>query len=396
MSTSQFSRIFRQSPGIGILLYATLIVLLLTLMPFRFQWPTNLNWLMLSSWSDLLLNVALFLPIGFLFRVAVPLSFIQALFWATLYGCFLSVCIETIQLFLPARFSTTSDVMTNTLGALLGSVVYDIFKANLSQHPLTRMVAIEYPLMFDVYLLTFLLWLNGSDLHHEASRLYLSPLLAIFGARVFGSVLAYQSIHKNTWRAARDAIIAVSAWMCLANVPAAIKHPEFVAVLIVASGLVAAMQLVWIRRNELTERRFELETLKPLIPLYLGYLFALMIWPFDFDGFQWRVDFYWDYIGFNQRGMQFYFVQLFVAFTLFGFVVAEFYGRRFTQVPVKRYTVWLTSVLSIIVLLEGFHVQHHVALKELLVIALGYVLGLLLYGQQREIICRKCLSPKVD
>ncbi len=387
MSSSQLFRVFRQSPATGMLLYATLVVLLLTLMPFRFAWSDNLHWLVSGAWPDVLLNVALFFPVGFLLRLAFPVFFWKALAGAALYGFLLSLSIESMQLFLPARHSTISDLISNTLGASLGAVAYGVFKARLNQHPLSRVMALEYPLMFSIYLLTFLLWLNGSGLADETSRLYLSPLLAVFGARVFGSILAYQSAHKNSYQAARDSALLVMAWMSFASVPAALNNPGFVLVLIVASGLLAMLQVFWLRRYGLSERRFELDTLRPLISLYLIYVFLFMVWPLDFEFSRWYLSVEWDYLGYSQ----FYFVQIFVGFTLLGFVIAEFYGRHNSAFIFYRHLIWLLVILCVIALLEGFHVQQHLSIKELLVLTVGYILGLALYYQQRQIICRKIL-----
>ncbi|SFR72247.1 VanZ like family protein [Agromyces sp. CF514] len=62
-------------------------------------------------------NVALFVPIGLASRLAFP----RVRPWAIVVaGCLGSTCIELVQLAIPSRVSTVSDVVANTLGALLG------------------------------------------------------------------------------------------------------------------------------------------------------------------------------------------------------------------------------------------------------------------------------------
>lgn len=75
---------------------------------------------MCGDWSvsDLLVNVALFIPLG------IALAFARAgrtTRW--LLPLTLAIVIEAIQLTIPGRFTTLSDIATNTFGALLGAAL---------------------------------------------------------------------------------------------------------------------------------------------------------------------------------------------------------------------------------------------------------------------------------
>lgn len=62
-------------------------------------------------------NIALFVPFGVLVRLA----FARLPWWAIgLLGFATTVTIELVQITLPSRFSTVSDVVANTLGTGLG------------------------------------------------------------------------------------------------------------------------------------------------------------------------------------------------------------------------------------------------------------------------------------
>lgn len=65
-------------------------------------------------------NIALFVPLGVLLALAAPQ-------WSPLavigLGCLVSVGIELVQLGIPSRMSTVSDVIANTTGAALGFLV---------------------------------------------------------------------------------------------------------------------------------------------------------------------------------------------------------------------------------------------------------------------------------
>ena len=75
-------------------------------------------------------NIALFVPFGILVRLA----FARPRWWAiALLGFASTVSIELIQLALPTRFSTVSDVVANTLGTLLGLLLVRLAFRRLSR-----------------------------------------------------------------------------------------------------------------------------------------------------------------------------------------------------------------------------------------------------------------------
>ena len=64
----------RQAPALGWALfsYVLLVTLVITLFPFRFQWPGRIHFLWFGGWSDTLLNVLFFIPLGFLYKLIRP------------------------------------------------------------------------------------------------------------------------------------------------------------------------------------------------------------------------------------------------------------------------------------------------------------------------------------
>ena len=62
-------------------------------------------------------NIALFVPLG----VLLPLAWRRLPAWVVVaVGCAASVMIELVQLTMPSRYSTISDVVANTLGTVVG------------------------------------------------------------------------------------------------------------------------------------------------------------------------------------------------------------------------------------------------------------------------------------
>jgi VanZ family protein len=75
--------------------------------------------------SDLLLNIVGFVPVGFLVcaYLGATRSRQNAILYAILAGGLLSFVIEVMQAYIPQRVSGTTDIVTNTLGAALGTAL---------------------------------------------------------------------------------------------------------------------------------------------------------------------------------------------------------------------------------------------------------------------------------
>jgi VanZ family protein len=75
--------------------------------------------------TDVLLNIAGFVPLGFILCAYLSLTRTRrnAILSATLAGGILSFLIEVLQAYIPQRVSGTTDIITNTLGTALGAVL---------------------------------------------------------------------------------------------------------------------------------------------------------------------------------------------------------------------------------------------------------------------------------
>lgn len=79
-----------------------------------------------SYWDSVLKNIVGFLPVGFVFYAYLSgvRGIRRGVLITVLAGALISFSIEVLQAFLPSRDSGTSDLITNTLGTWLGTLLY--------------------------------------------------------------------------------------------------------------------------------------------------------------------------------------------------------------------------------------------------------------------------------
>src|SRR4029453_4504732 len=152
--STELGLVTKRLPAGALLLgYMVLVTAVITLAPFRFARPAVLTLSWLAQPAGVVANVLLFLPLGFLFRISAPraVGHVRTVVAACLVSvtfeavqlfrpapfrgpgaaghvhtvvaaCLASVALEAVQRFLPGRFASPVDVMSNTLGAGLGSL----------------------------------------------------------------------------------------------------------------------------------------------------------------------------------------------------------------------------------------------------------------------------------
>jgi hypothetical protein len=91
---------------------------------FQFPWHEyRASW---SYWKDVGINIIGFIPLGFVF--VAYFSSVRGVHWplatTIVTGFCLSLAIEALQAFLPTRSSSMTDVITNTLGTIIGALAW--------------------------------------------------------------------------------------------------------------------------------------------------------------------------------------------------------------------------------------------------------------------------------
>ncbi len=120
--------------AIALILFSTLLIFGITLLPFNFYVPENLTFNYIvdrftkhSQFSDILANLLLFLPFGLGWAALMErnrLRRTEAIIIVFILSFILSSTVEFIQVFVPFRAPTSIDIITNTISGVLGGVCF--------------------------------------------------------------------------------------------------------------------------------------------------------------------------------------------------------------------------------------------------------------------------------
>lgn len=329
----------------ALLAYFLLIIFLLTLNPFYLAWPRDFTFTFRSGINNLVANIFLFLPLGFFYRLTTRRR------GALLLGACISLIIEMIQLFVPARTPSVIDILANTLGAGLGAMIYDILSARIAvSKGMVGRLRLETPLMGLIYLLLPLLWIDTLALTYFRHRWILTSLIGLCGAIIFSELFQHWQETIN-FRTQAYASFAVGIWFFLGTGPA-LRFP--LRMLIIGAGLVLLTAVLTTLPQKSTERRFEHTTLQRIFPIFTLYLVLLALWE------PWRSLATWHItLGFTnlatETSMQALMprVEYLIAFTVLGYLLAEWRGR--SELPLAQDLPRLfVSSLGIALTLEFF------------------------------------------
>ena len=310
---------------LALLGYFVLVTAVITLSPFDF----GLRRFRISIAvvpSDVVANIALFLPLGFLGRGLTDGSAKSGrrVVWI---AAVCSLVIETSQLFLRRRYAGPVDVVSNTAGAWLGVVVRDrVERWALWRPHLIGRVGLDVPLVGLLYLLVPQLWLSSVGLMEDARRSVTTLLLGCAGSIVL------VALHRHRWqsgvRLATQVVPPLAVlWFMTGALPAATASPIAFGSLLVA---IAALSAWLLRRDESSsEPRFEVATLRRFVPVFAIYLVVAALWPpfRSITGWHGAILFENRMNGAGVVDVLLLLEQV-GGFTLLGYAVAEWRGRR--------------------------------------------------------------------
>lgn len=258
-----------RSLGRLLLGYLAVVVAAIVLSPFEFAVPGRIEWSALGEGTaaDLLLNLVLFAPLGFL---ADRLGGGERPAWhAALAGLLASLAIETTQLFIPARYSSLADVAANGAGAWCGAIGSAAMRRlAISDARVVGRLFLDLPLVGFLWLMVPLLWLDAL-----AAGDKLAVLAATSAAGVALAAAWTSSAPRRAISSTGIGILAVG-WGGVALSPLALVHwPTAVlaSALLIGGMAVGARQFARLRERE---RRIESRAVTVVLVLMTPFLVA--------------------------------------------------------------------------------------------------------------------------
>jgi len=375
--------------GFATLAYVVATTLVITMAPFRFSSHSLHGLSMEWTTFDLVMNGVMFVPLGFLYRVTRPRGATNAWWIAIVLGAMLSTSIEAAQLFSATRYSSLLDVLTNTSGAAVGSLLFTRLSHRLRVGAsAVSALALELPLIGVVYLLVPLLWLTGLA-SSGSERAWLLLPMTIFGGALIGAV--HGAYLEPAQRSGAFGLIAVSGgWAAIASIPGGRGEP-----LVIGAAIAVAMGSAWLRstatkraRLLLGPHRFELATLRLVLPLFAVYLALSALWPLDAASDTWRagLELFPALHGELSQRLVFQALEYLSTFTVAGYLIAEFHGRTNDgyHVMVGRVVCWGGGMAGMLELARGWHAQFGASILVATLAITASVFGGWLYHLQRD------------
>ena len=369
--------------GTALLAYMLAVTLIVTLLPFRFRAPQHWRVLFTGDVTDLVANVLLFIPLGFLYRAARPAARARFAFSVFLIGAAVSALIETAQLFVSARDASLLDVASNALGAWIGAAAFDRIARFGRDGRRLGWLALELPIMGVIYLLVPLLWVSSLASRGEPLRHGALLLLGLFGAILLGGVQR-DYVSRSRARMAGAAPAFATAWFVAGTFPLLPSRPLHV---LIGAAVVAAACWCTMRNaasRARSERRFEIPLLKSAAPLYAIYLAFIMAAPLTGDIVSWQLWLGFPGIASHQTEIL-RLLEVVAAFTLLGYMVAEFRGRTilYFRSALPRVVGWGVTLALGAEVLRGFQWRGGASVARGVMLALAAIYGGWLYYLQR-------------
>ncbi|MEQ8660667.1 MAG: VanZ family protein, partial [Gammaproteobacteria bacterium] len=302
-----------------------------------------------------------------------------------LAGTALSAGVDCLQLFLPDRLTSFTDLLANATGAAMGAAVCRQLARRFHERA-PRLAGLEHPLVTVLYLLLPLMWLTAADADHRPDRVWMLAPLGAIGALILGGLWQHQ--FAPVVRLTRPGVaLMIGLWFLLGSFTALFAAPTTVLECFVLVSLIALVRLYVFRVATRSERRFEQLVLITVWPCYLVYLSMLVPWPValsqaSFDFVVGYPDAAFDRMAALRIGEQF------AVLSLLGYLVAESRGRH-RGTALRRAVcsgAWVMLAVLVVELVHGFLPSDSASLARFALGCIGGGFGFSLYAGQLSLV----------
>jgi len=363
--------------GLALTWYLVVVIVVVTLVPFGFERPAGLRLVGFATVADVVQNIALFVPLGFVVAFAGR--------WRPIViGAGLSLSVELLQQLLPARSPSLIDLVTNTLGAWTGGLVYYAIRRMLMRGSRVGVLALDLPLMGLVYLTIPLLWLSGLGHDGDPLRRWLLGLVGLGVAVILASVARHHLVPRGVPKI----VMALFGGLLFAVglAPGWFLEPAFLLSCSLSVVLGVLLLGEYLTRAEQDGRRYEVPTVRrALIPLTV-YLLCVALWPVVDLAATWQGGVLPSRpvreLG-NAGILQL--LELMAVSSVIGYAAAEILSRAADRAPIGRIGTLTSSLAAGVVLvgLRGFSPGYGASLIEAILLGFAVWIGALLFWRQR-------------
>jgi hypothetical protein len=260
--------------------------------------------------------------------------------------------------------------------------LHDLVASRIAMSPrVVGRLALEVPLMGLLYLFVPLLWVNRL-ITGDIGRWLLTSLIGLCGA------ILLSDIYQQWWgppgfRSLGRVALATALWFFIGLGPSLVARPWPGFASIAGIAILTAVLAMIPRRA--ADHRFERATLARLLPVFIIYLFLSALWPLSTPLTAWHGIFgLIDH--FDETTINFRLLEHLAAFTVLGYLFAEWRGRE--ELSWRRNFPWLLfiSTVSALILegLVGFQSGPGASLLRAIFAILGALFGGVLYHLQRD------------
>lgn len=367
----------------ALVLLFTLFIVYGTIIPFNIGGISNfpnkvkeINWKPFfaldgcrTSFSDVVQNILLFIPVGMLGWFSVSHNKNKRYYYliVTLYGTFLSISVECMQLLTLDRTTSITDVITNTTGTIFGIILSILFLRiwkNL-QHTSNVTQITENPLFAPLSLLAFIIIaellqpfdfvLEYQSVTAQFRCILHDPFKFIFsGKNELFVILLFATLSFISLKVLKISIskITVLVLLTMFNISLVLTHvvirsrwPQFSEVFIGATGIIVGYLLHIFNVEKAISMRFL---------LFNGYIISLLFklyYPFKISGtyqkFNWHPFFTSNSLSTMDNMAKI--ISHFIVFSFGGYI----FDRFFLVLSRKKYILFI----SFICIASGIFVQ---------------------------------------
>lgn len=378
-----FEKVKPKVLGAGLLFYILVVTLLFTLAPYDYSFT---NWNRLNSFfdweiKDSIKNIILFIPTGFLLYSVLPER--KKYISATLFGFLFSSFIEFNQIFIPTRSPGFNDIVTNSIGALIGCLGHQYVKSFILARS-EKLLHLGIPIMNILFLMIPLLWLSSFAAGYEVNRLWLLLLLGIVGAILVSEIYINRITDKSLTKLVIF-IFLLSTWYLICIFPALAKYPKRILLFLILINIFVFLRLKYGFRAK-NDKRFELKTLNKIIPLFIIYVLLLNQWPLSIPSTSFQFSWLTDYKLHRNFSLSIYrYVEYFAAFAMVGYLLSEYINRSKNQLHKSRRVLkWLFIMAFFLEIPRGFHPGYTATMENVIVSFAWGIFGAGIYIMQLE------------